>query len=199
MLVVTSLDEGAFDMCRYGNAYIPKSGKSEPSIPATPDGLKVSFDEPFQINFSALHKDDNGVLVAIHDGHCLCDYKNWKQLFDYLESLRIENDLEKVEFLLYWSDSVYPLTDRIVIDMGLDSELDPPIEGVIYEITLSISRRLETYIGQRIHLTFKSGRELRGILSTYDSESGNASLQCEAPEETVYFHFKEIVLAESIG
>jgi hypothetical protein len=186
-------------MCRYGNAYIPKSGKREPSIPDTPEGLVVSFKEPFQTNFSSLHQDDDGLLLSIHDGHCLCDHKDWNTLFRYLESIRIKNNLEKVEFLLYWSDDVYPLTNRVVIDMTLDTVKDTPLEGIIYEITVSISRRLETSVGKKTHLLFKSGKEHRGMLSSYDTESGNGTFQPEKSDEIMYFHFKEIALVETIS
>ncbi|MHA2425441.1 MAG: hypothetical protein ACXAEF_11685 [Candidatus Thorarchaeota archaeon] len=184
-------------MCRYGNAYIPKRGKSKPTIPDVPEGLVVSLKEPFQTNFSKLHQDDDGIMLSIHDGHCLCDYKDWRTLFGYLDSIRTMNNLEKVEFLLYWSDDVYPLTNRVVTDMTLDTVKDKPLEGVIYEITVSIPRRLETSIGRQAHLHFKSGKELRGVLSSYDTESGNGTLQPENSEEIVYFHFKEIDLVET--
>ncbi len=179
-------------MCRYGNAFIPKVGKKDLSMPSAPEGLVASFDEPFQTNFSTLHKDDEGVLLALHDGHCLCDYQDWNTLFQYLESIRVLNNLNEVEFLLYWSDDVYPMTNRIVIDMHLDSIKEPPVEGVIYEITVATSRRLEQNIGKRIHLLFKSRKEYRGILSSYDAESGNGILQGLEPNDTLYFHYKEI-------
>ncbi|MFW9848753.1 MAG: hypothetical protein ACFFF4_06415 [Candidatus Thorarchaeota archaeon] len=179
-------------MCRYGNAFIPMNNKNTPTILSAPEGLVVSYDEPFQTNFSALHKEYNGILIALHDGHCLCDYKDWGTLFDYLESIRSHNNLEKVEFLLYWSDDVYPLTNRVVIDMDLDSIKEIPVEGVIYEITVATSRRLEQNIGNQIHLVFKSGKEYRGILSSYDAETGNGILQSLEPNNTLYFHYKEI-------
>ena len=68
---------------------------------------------------------------------------------------------------------------------------------VIYEIKVSVSRRLEFNIGKTVHLQFKSGKELRGLLSSYDDESGNGTLKSGTPEETAYFHYKEIALVET--
>ncbi|MHA1906789.1 MAG: hypothetical protein ACW98Y_05820 [Candidatus Thorarchaeota archaeon] len=185
-------------MCRYGAVYIPKTGKNELVVPSAPEGLVVSFDGPFQTNFSTLHKDDEGKVASLHDGHCLCDYEDWRTLFDYLESIRTINNIDKIEFLLFWSDDVYPLTNRAVVDLGLDTINERPVEGVIYEITISIPRRLENNIRKQTHLVFKSGKELRGTLSSYDKESGNGTFQSISGGETVYFHHKEISQVENL-
>ena len=179
-------------MCRFADVYIPKGGKYNPSIPDAPNGLVISVGTAFQTNFAALHKQDDGILASLHDGHCLCNYKDWSILFDYLESIRTTNKLDKVEFLLYWSDDVYPLTDRIIFAVGIDTIKERPVEGMIYEITTSIPRRLEMHTGKQVYLSFKSGKNVKGILQSYSKEGGNGTIQSDTTSETVYFHDKEI-------
>ena len=179
-------------MCLYGNVYIPKKGMNLPSLPDTPEGLVISLDAPFQTNFATLHNQDEGLLASLHDGHCLCDYNDWGTLFDYLESIRTINNLDKIEFLLYCSDGVYPLTDRRVLDASIDTIEDKPVEGIIYEIRVSVPKRLFLGLGKEITILLKSGRNVRGLLESYDSDTGNTVLQIKESEEKRYFHEKEI-------
>lgn len=177
-------------MCFYANVFI--AGKKQDSIvmPKIPDGLQMTFVGELHSSFSQKFKDSPGVFLILHDGHCLCNYKDWKTLFAHVEDLRQANEVDKVPLMVFFSGAEYPKIKTVEVDLELDDPTERPELGLIMFVGISIERRLTMNVGKQVSLLFKSGNTVSGTLSNYQVHEQYGEIV--ADNETIYFNAAEI-------
>ncbi|MHA2234200.1 MAG: hypothetical protein ACXABH_02570 [Candidatus Thorarchaeota archaeon] len=183
-------------MCFYANAFI--AGKDQDSIvlPKNPEGLQVTFDGELQPSFSQKFGDSSGVLLVFHDGHCLCNYKDWKTLFEHVESIRQANDVDKVPLIVFFTGEDYSEINTIEVDLELDDTEKQPKYGMIMYVGISIERRLTVNVGNHISILFKNGKTVTGTLSNYQIQEQYGEIVVDG--ETIYFNADEIRHVDAI-
>ena len=179
-------------MCLQASAFIPGRGMNDIVIPQPPDGLVCEIEESMHADLSRIIKGISGISLALHDGHCLCQYDAWVHLFDYINILRKVNDVSEVKLLIYWSDDSYAELSQSVFDSELDTMDIKPEEGVVYRICVDVPRRLESWIGKDVRVFFKNGRQISGVIKTFIPDDGNGMIEDIESLEPLYFGEKEI-------
>ncbi len=177
-------------MCIYANAFV--AGKNQESLimPNAPEGLQVTFDGEIQSSFFDKFGNTQGVFLVLHDGHCLCSYKDWKTLFEYVESIRQANDVDKVPVMVFTKDVDYSGVSSVELDLELDFVTDRPKQGVIMFVGISVERRLTVNVGNQVSLLFKNGKTANGTLTNYQIHGQYGEISTD--DETIYFKASEI-------
>ena len=178
-------------MCRYANAFISGLTREKLLIPQPPVGLQVSIDDKVEEGVQGLIGSVDGVYLIFHDGHCLCQYDEWQDLFRYVEHLRRENNLDSIQLVVYWSGTTYESKAPLYIDTELDILDERPEEGRVFKVGVSIPRRLELHLGKATRMIMKSGRRLDGVLESYDSQGEYGSFRTQ-DGEVLYFSASEV-------
>jgi hypothetical protein len=184
-------DGEGYLMCRYANAFISGLSRGEIVIPEPPMGLVATFDDTVEDGVKELIGDTEGTYLLFHDGHCLCQYEEWGNLFGYVERLRSENNLSSVQVIVFWSGTEYEAKATLYVDPELDLMDERPEEGRVFKVGVSIPRRLELRVGMTTRMKMKSGLHLEGVLETYDSYGEYGTFRTH-DGEMVYFSAAEI-------
>ena len=179
-------------MCLYASVFVSGKDRDDIIIPPTPAGLVCKIEESMQEDLSRFVNGVAGISLALHDGHCLCQYSDWRIFFDYVDRIRDENNLKAAKLLVYWSDSSYPDMDRINFDPVIDSIDTKPKEGVVYQIGIDVSKRLQSWTGNQVKMSFKDGRKIYGTVKLFSPVDGNGMLESKDGQKQTYFHEKEI-------
>jgi len=177
-------------LCFYANAFV--AGKNQDTIvmPKTPEGLQVTFDGEVHPSLSERFKNTPGVILVFHDGHCLCNYKDWKILFEHVEKIRQLNDIDKVPLMLFFVGTDYTKIRTMEFDLEIDKTTAKPEVGVVLFVGISIERRLTMNAGKQISLLFKNGKTVIGTLTNYQVENQYGEIVTD--KETIYFNTGEI-------
>lgn len=179
-------------MCRYANVFIPERGIDTIEMPENPPGLQASSAEGIvQQDFESYFQGKDGVYLTLHDGHCLCQYDEWKAFFHFIDEIRVANQLDVVYAFVFWSDNRYEISNISIVDVELELPSDTPKEGNLFKIQLDITERLLKNIGKLTEITLKSQRTVRGILESYDVDGGYGVIR-PAEGEPVYFNENEV-------
>ena len=94
-------------MCLYANAFVTDKTKETLKLPEFPDGLYASMDHVVHPHFQGQYKGADGVYLTFHDGHCLCQFKEWDSLFSFAEEISRVNDLDSIPIMVFWSGGEY--------------------------------------------------------------------------------------------
>ena len=183
-------------MCLYANAFAKGMTPESLKLPDPPVGLVASMDHEVHPSFKEEFKEKDGVFFTFHDGHCLCHFEDWNSLIRYSDSIRIHNNLDSLQVMLFWSGAEYDKVTWREIDYELDTLDERPEEGIILSIGISISRRLNVSLGKEIKISFKSGRIARGTLDTYHVDGDYGLLQTR--DGDVHFTSRELENVELI-
>ncbi|MFW9789446.1 MAG: hypothetical protein ACFFE2_16840 [Candidatus Thorarchaeota archaeon] len=183
-------------MCIYANAFVAGKNRGSLMLPENPPGLKATLDGEMQPKFIDKFKDVEGVFLVLHDGHCLCQYDEWGTLFEFMDSIRQANDVNRVPVMVFFSGSEYQSISQVDVDLELDAISERPEEGDILFVGVSVNRRLAASIGCQISLLFKSGKTLTGVLEEFMIEEEYGRIDVKG--ESIYFSANEIRHVDTI-
>ena len=181
---------GGLRLCFYVNAFVAGKTKESIVLPDSPDGLKVTVEGKINTIFSNAFKIRNGVFLVFHDGHCLCQYKDWKTFFEYADKIRQANEVDMLPIMKFFSGTEYSQMPPQEIDLELDDTSENPENGVITYVGTSIRRRLAKYTGQDVSVLYKNGKTIVGTLKDYNREEEYGEILVNT--ESVYFKANEI-------
>ncbi|MFW9794306.1 MAG: hypothetical protein ACFFEE_08390 [Candidatus Thorarchaeota archaeon] len=177
-------------MCIYANLFVAGKNRENLVLPSDPEGLQTTFDGQLQSNFLNKFEKTPGVFLVLHDGHCLCSYKDWKTLFEHVDHIRQANEVDKVPLIVFIAGTEYQKISSTELDLELDVVTKRPEQGVILFVGISIERRLTANIGKQVCLLFKDGKTVTGTLSNYQVHEQYGEIATE--KETIYFNANEI-------
>ena len=183
-------------MCFYVNVFVAGKDRDSLVLPSSPDGLQATLEGEFNPSFSMKFEGVQGVFLVLHDGHCLCNYKDWKALFEYVDSIREVNHVDKVPMIVFFSGKEYEEVEPVDVDPDLDDTTQQPLYGVVMYVGVSIERRLAINIGKEVSLLFKNGKTVTGTLTNYQIKEHYGEISTE--NETVYFNANEIRHVDTI-
>jgi hypothetical protein len=168
------------------------AGKNRDSIvlPGDPDGLQATLDGELNSFFSQKFAETPGVYLVLHDGHCLCNYKEWDVLYEYVDNIREANNVDKVALIVFFSGKEYQEIPSVEFDPEIDDMKEPPQYGVIMYVGVSVERRLIINVGKDVSLLFKNGKTVTGTLTKFHSTDHYGEISTE--RDTVYFNANEI-------
>jgi len=177
-------------LCLYANAFLKGIDRESLVIPDPPPGIFASLDHTVHLQFNDKFEEQDGRFLTFHDGHCLCQYSDWKTLTSYANSIREANTLEVIPLMLFGTGVEYENLDWHDFYPKLDEMTERPKQGTIFNIRIIIVRRLLANIGKKVELRYKSGKIARGILERYEDTEDYGILHSK--EEDVFFSFREL-------
>ncbi|TFH04513.1 MAG: hypothetical protein E4H14_14570 [Candidatus Thorarchaeota archaeon] len=177
-------------MCFYANAFVAGKTKESIVLPDGPDGLLVTIEGEINTAFSNAFKSKDGVFLVFHDGHCLCQFKEWKRFFEYADKIRQANEVNALPLMKFFVGEEYSQRPPQEIDLDLDDASDAPENGVIFYVGTSIRRRFVKYTGRDVSVLFKNGSTIIGTLKGYNREEEYGEILVK--NESVYFNANEI-------
>lgn len=183
-------------MCLYANAFVINKTKETLKLPEFPDRLYASMDHVVHPNFQDQYKGERGVFLTFHDGHCLCQFKEWDSLFSFAEEISKANDLDSIPIMVFWSSGEYQDVKSVDIDLELDKITEKPEEGIIMRLGISVPRRLSSNIRKRIRILFKSGKIATGYLDNYQEHEDYGMIRTETDE--IHFSSRELKHVEQV-
>ena len=183
-------------MCTYANGFVAGKSRETLDLPKNPEGLLVSFDGNLNTDFSDCFKATEGVFLTFHDGHCLCQYSDWKTFFNYIDQIRQANDVDKLPIMVFFTGTDYSENPSLEIDLEMDDTTQKPKEGAIVYVGISIRRRLAKNVGKQVSVLFKSGKTVTGILKDYQKDEEYGELNSN--NEKIYFNANEVRHVDTI-
>jgi len=152
------------------NAFVAGKNSESLTLPPNPEGLFVSTDGAVNKLFEDTFTSRGGVFLTIHDGHCLCQFSDWKTFFEFADKIRQANDVDVLPIMLFVTGEEYEKAPPKEIDLLLDDIEEKPAHGVTIYIGISIRRRLAKYVGGVVSILYKSGKTVTGTLKVYNEE-----------------------------
>lgn len=177
-------------MCLYANAFIQGKTSETLVLPEFPPGIYASTDHEINSGFKNQFKGVKGTFLTFHDGHCLCQFQEWKKLAEFVNQIRELNGLDSVPLMVFWSSTEYDDITSIDVDLELDTIEKKPKEGEVMRVGTSIARRLTKYAGDEVRLFFKSGKVVTGNLEDYDENADYGLIRTRTDE--IYFNSREV-------
>ncbi|MFX0107577.1 MAG: hypothetical protein ACFE7R_04770 [Candidatus Hodarchaeota archaeon] len=182
-------------MCLYANGFARGRDEKTLILPESSSGLLVSLNGEIHPAFSK-EFEGQGVILTFHDGHCLCQFEDWRNLFLYAEEIRLVNDLERLSLMLFWTSDEYPTVKSVDFDITLDNIDQKPEQGTIFDLGVSVKRRLSMNLNQLVEIIFKNGKIMRGVVESLQEAEGYGVLKTDV--ESIYFNTKEIQTVSSL-
>jgi hypothetical protein len=183
-------------LCIYANGFVAGKSKETLDLPKNPEGLLTSFDGVINPDFSDGFKTVDGVFLTFHDGHCLCQYGDWKTFFDYVDQIRQANDVDKLPIMVFFTGEDYSENPNLELDLELDDITQKPKEGAIVYVGISIRRRLVKNVGRQVSVLFKSGKTVIGNLRDYQKDEEYGEINSNG--DKIYFKASEIRHVDTI-
>jgi hypothetical protein len=177
-------------MCLYANGFLKGVDREHLTIPDPPIGLFASLDHTINLQFKERFNEDKGLFITFHDGHCLCQYKDWRTLVAYANSIRQENNLDEIPVMLFGTGVDYEELEEGDFDYILDKIDGELIQGFVLTIKIVTSRRLQASLGKQVEFHYKSGKIAKGKLESYQEEEDYGILATKGGE--IYFSSREL-------
>jgi hypothetical protein len=160
-------------VCWYVKVFVPDT---EELVRPRSGDLVVEPGGPRQLDFERRHRNDNGAMLTVHRGQCLCDFGRWRDLFRLLGEIQLANRARWVEALLFWEGHRYRFPETLLVDPDNPGST-VPLEGQPLRIRCRPHRALSDAVGHRVVVTLVDGRTMHGVLEDYDTDAGFAKLQ----------------------
>ncbi len=183
-------------MCIYANAFVAGKDKESLILPPPPEGLLASDDGAINELFEETFTSKDGIFLTFHDGHCLCQFSNWKVFFEFADLIRQSNDVDILPVMVFVTGKQYEKELPREIDLLLDDIEKKPDHGVLLYVGISIQRRLAKYVGSAVSLLYKSGKTVIGTLKEYNLEEEYGEIV--KGDESIFFNAAEIRHVDAI-
>lgn len=183
-------------MCIYANAFVAGKDKQSLILPPNPEGLFATDDCVINELFEEAFTPKDGVFLTFHDGHCLCQFSNWKVFFEFVDEIRQSNDVDVLPVMVFATGVEYEKEVPRQIDLLLDDIEKRPDNGVLFYVGISIRRRLVKYAGSIVSLLYKSGKTVVGTLKEYNPEEEYGEIT--KGDESIFFNAAEIRHVDAI-